>query len=102
MTPSSFFWPSPLPLASPPGVAPGVGPTQFGDNKYTYREFSATPEKYNQYLIKTDHQLTPKHRLTLSYFLYDYSVKSNPGGLTTKWEHARQAAPAESARQTLG
>lgn len=71
------------------GVKPGAGPRSFGDNQYTYREYAPTPEKYNEYLIKTDHQITPNHRLTLSYFLYDYSIKINPGGLTpTNWSYS--------------
>jgi Carboxypeptidase regulatory-like domain len=80
------------------GVKPGVGAGQFGDNQYTYREFAPTPEQYNQYLIKTDHQLTSNHRLTLSYFLYDYSIKSNPGGLTpTHWSYSSYATKQHNA-----
>jgi outer membrane receptor protein involved in Fe transport len=79
------------------GVQPGVNATAFGDNKYTYREFSPTPEQYNEYLIKTEHQLTPKHRLTLSYFLYNYSIKSNPGGLTTKWTYSLYKTQQDNA-----
>jgi outer membrane receptor protein involved in Fe transport len=80
------------------GVKPGVGAGQFGDNQYTYREFAPTPEQYNQYLIKTDHQLTTNHRLTLSYFLYDYSIKSNPGGLSpTHWSFSNYATKQHDA-----
>jgi Carboxypeptidase regulatory-like domain len=80
------------------GVKPGVGAGQFGDNQYTYREFAPTPETYNQYLIKTDHQLTTNHRLTLSYFLYDYSIRSNPGGLSpTHWSYSNYATKQHNA-----
>ncbi len=80
------------------GVKPGVGAGQFGDNQYTYREYDPTPEQYNQYLIKTDHQLTANHRLTLSYFLYDYSIRSNPGGLTpTQWSYSNYATKQQNA-----
>jgi len=80
------------------GVKPGVGAGQFGDNQYTYREFAPIPEQYNQYLIKTDHQLTTNHRLTLSYFLYDYSIRSNPGGLTpTHWSYSNYATKQQNA-----
>jgi len=80
------------------GVKPGVGAGQFGDNQYTYREYDPTPEQYNQYLIKTDHQLTANHRLTLSYFLYDYSIRSNPGGLTpSQWSYSDYATKQTNA-----
>jgi hypothetical protein len=79
------------------GVVAGAGPRAAGDSKYTYRELSPTPEMYNQYLIKTDHQLTPAHRLTLSYFLYDYSIKSNPGGLTPQWSYSLYATKQHNA-----
>ncbi len=80
------------------GVKPGVGATAFGDNKYTYREYDPTPEQYNQYLIKTDLQLTNNHRLTLSYFLYDYSIRSNPGGLTPQqWSYSDYATKQHNA-----
>ena len=80
------------------GVKPGVGATAFGDNQYTYREYDPTPETYNQYLIKTDHQLTPSHRLTLSYFLYDYSIRSNPGGLApSNWSYSDYATRQQNA-----
>jgi outer membrane receptor protein involved in Fe transport len=83
------------------GVKPGVGAGQFGDNQYTYREFAPTPETYNQYLIKTDHQLTANHRLTLSYFLYDYSITSNPGGLSpTHWSHSDYATKQQNANMS--
>ena len=75
------------------GVKPGVGAGQFGDNQYTYREYDPVPETYNQYLIKTDHQLTAKHRLTLSYFLYDYSIRSNPGQSSTTSSNTGSLTP---------
>jgi outer membrane receptor protein involved in Fe transport len=75
------------------GVKPGVGAGAFGDNQYTYREYDPIPEKYNQYLIKTDHQVTQNHRLTLSYFLYDYSIRSNPGQTTTTGANTASLTP---------
>ena len=80
------------------GVKAGVGAGQKGDNQYTYREYFATPEQYDQYLIKTEHQLTPAHRLTLSYFLYDYSIRSIPGGLTpSNWSYSLYATKQQNA-----
>jgi outer membrane receptor protein involved in Fe transport len=80
------------------GVKPGVGAGQFGDNQYTYREYDPLPEIYNQYLGKTEHQLTPAHRLTLSYFLYNYSIRSNPGGLSpTHWSYSEYATKQQNA-----
>jgi len=51
---------------------PAQQPAQFGDTRYTYRTRSPLPEQNEEYLIKTDHQITPSHRLTLSYFLLNY------------------------------
>lgn len=80
------------------GVKPGVGAGQIGDNQYTYREYDAVPEVYNEYLIKTDHQLTPRHRLTLSYFLYQHSIKVIPGGLTpAHWSYNNYANKQQNA-----
>jgi hypothetical protein len=80
------------------GVKPGVGAGQFGDNQYTYREYDPTPEQYNQYLGKLDHQATANHRITLSYFLYDYSIRSNPGGLTpSHWSYSDYATTQQNA-----
>ena len=56
-----------------------------GDTQYTYRTRSRLPEQNEEYLIKTDHQLTPAHRLTLSYFLLNYQVTVNLGGFTQAW-----------------
>jgi hypothetical protein len=79
------------------GIKPGVGPRAAGDSKYTYRELSPTPEQYDQYLIKTDHQLGPAHRLTLDYFLYNYSIKSNPGGLSPQWTYSNYKTQQDNA-----
>ena len=79
------------------GIAPGVGAGAFGDTKYTYREYSPTPESYNQYLVKTDSQLSATHRLTLSYFLYDYKIKVNPGGLSPRWTYSNYATTQQNA-----
>jgi outer membrane receptor protein involved in Fe transport len=79
-------------------VKPGVGAGEFGDNQYTYREYDPTPEQYDEYLIKLDHQATANHRVTLSYFLYDYSIRSNPGGLTpSQWSYSDYATKQDNA-----
>ncbi|HUV70686.1 MAG TPA: TonB-dependent receptor [Terracidiphilus sp.] len=72
-------------------------PSVFGDNAYTYREYAPLPETYNQYLIKTDHQLTANHRLTLAYFLYDYSIRSVATTLTQKWSYSNYATKQQNA-----
>jgi outer membrane receptor protein involved in Fe transport len=77
------------------GVKPGVGASAFGDNKYTYREYDPIPEMYNQYLIKTDSQVSANHRITLSYFLYDYSIRSNPGQTSTTASNTASLTPSQ-------
>lgn len=72
-------------------------PSNFGDTPYTHREYASTPETYNEYLIKTDHQLTPTHRLTLSYFLYDYSNRDVPSTLTQKWSYSNYKTKQQNA-----
>ncbi len=72
-------------------------PTAFGDTQYTHREYAPTPETYNEYLIKTDHQLTAAHRLTLSYFLYDYVNRQVPTTLTQKWSYSNYATKQHNA-----
>ena len=72
-------------------------PTAFGDTKYTHREYDAAPQTNNEFLIKTDHQLTPSHRVTLSYFRYNSSVASLPGGLTSSWTYSNYAATQQNA-----
>jgi hypothetical protein len=68
-----------------------------GDTIYTHREYDPAPQSNDEYLIKTDHQLTPSHRLTLSYFLYKSSVASLPGGLTSGWTYSDYAATQQNA-----
>jgi len=60
-------------------------PAATGDTRYTYRSLFSTPEQNEEYLIKTDHNLTQSHRLTLSYFLLNYQNVVNPGGLSPIW-----------------
>lgn len=72
-------------------------PSAFGDTPYTHREYAPTPETYNEYLIKTDHQVTQNHRLTLNYFLYDYSIRSVPSTLTQKWSYSNYATKQQNA-----
>ena len=72
-------------------------PSAFGDTPYTHREYAPTPEAYNEYLIKTDHQLTAAHRLTLSYFLYKYSNRQVPTTLTQKWSYSNYKTAQQDA-----
>ncbi len=60
-------------------------PAQIGDTRYTYRTRSPLPEQNEEYLIKSDHQITQAHRITLSYFLLNYQVVANLGGFTQAW-----------------
>jgi len=69
----------------------GQQPAQFGDTRYTYRTRSPLPEQNEEYLIKTDHQITPSHRLTLSYFLLNYKVRVVPTTFTQVWSYSNYA-----------
>lgn len=64
---------------------PARQPAQQGDTIYTYRSLFATPEQNEEYLIKTDHNLTQSQRLTFSYFLLNYQNVVNPGGISPIW-----------------
>src|SRR5260370_29758316 len=66
-------------------------PFRTGDTPYTYLVLESTPEQNEQYLINTDHQITSKHPLTLSYFLLDYSVRINLAGFTQLWSYSNYA-----------
>jgi len=79
-----------LSLNGQPGVI-------VGDTQYTHREYDPAPQSNNEYLIKTDHQLTPSHRVTLSYFRYGSSTTIVPGGLTSSWTHSNYAATQQNA-----
>ena len=72
-------------------------PFRTGDTPYTYRVLESTPEQNEEYLIKTDHQITPSHRLTLSYFLLNYSILQNLGGFTQAWSHSNYANKQQNA-----
>jgi outer membrane receptor protein involved in Fe transport len=72
-------------------------PFQTGDTPYTYRVRESTPEQNEEYLIKTDHQITPAHRLTLSYFLLNYSIRTNLGGFTQAWSYSNYANKQQNA-----
>ncbi|AFL87528.1 hypothetical protein Terro_1218 [Terriglobus roseus DSM 18391] len=76
---------------------PTQQPAQFGDTRYTYRTRSPLPEQNNEYLIKTDHQLAAKHRLTLSYFMLDYKVRSVPTTFTQAWSYSDYANKQQNA-----
>jgi outer membrane receptor protein involved in Fe transport len=72
-------------------------PFQTGDTPYTYRVRESTPEQNEEYLIKTDHQITPAHRLTLSYFLLNYSIRTNLAGFTQAWSYSNYANKQQNA-----
>jgi hypothetical protein len=68
-----------------------------GDTVYTHKERAPTPESNREYLIKTDHQLTQNHRVTLSYFLFNYSNRIVPSTLTQKWSYSNYVARQQNA-----
>jgi outer membrane receptor protein involved in Fe transport len=72
-------------------------PFQTGDTVYTYRVRESTPEQNEEYLLKTDHQITSAHRLTLSYFLLNYSIRTNLGGFTQAWSYSNYANKQQNA-----
>jgi outer membrane receptor protein involved in Fe transport len=72
-------------------------PFRTGDTPYTYRVLESTPEQNEEYLIKTDHQITAAHRLTLSYFLLNYSIRQNLGGFTQAWSYSNYANKQQNA-----
>ncbi len=76
---------------------PAQQPAQFGDTRYTYRTRSPLPEQNEEYLIKTDHQLTASHRLTFSYFLLNYSVRNVPTTFTQAWSYSNYANKQQNA-----
>ena len=49
------------------------------------------------YLVKTDHQVTHSHRITLCYFLHDYSIRSIPSTLTQKRSYSNYATKQQNA-----
>ena len=76
---------------------PAQQPFQTGDTKYTYRTRSPLPEQNEEYLIKSDHQITPAHRVTLSYFLLNYQVVVNLGGFTQNWTSSHYVNKQQNA-----
>ncbi|WP_242617760.1 TonB-dependent receptor [Edaphobacter modestus] len=83
-------------------VLPAQQPARTGDTRYTYRTRGALPEQNEEYLIKTDHQLTQSHRLTFSYFLLNYKVRINPVSpstnmLTQLWSYSNYANKQQNA-----
>lgn len=76
---------------------PARQPARIGDTPYTYRTRSALPEQNEEYLIKTDHQVTSAHRVTLSYFLLNYKVRVNLGGFTQQWSSSEYANKQQNA-----
>jgi outer membrane receptor protein involved in Fe transport len=83
-------------------ILPAQQPAHQGDTRYTYRTRGPVPEQNEEYLIKTDHQLTQSHRLTLSYFLLNYKVRINPVSpstnmLTQLWSYSNYANKQQNA-----
>jgi outer membrane receptor protein involved in Fe transport len=83
-------------------ILPAQQPAHTGDTRYTYRTRGPVPEQNEEYLIKTDHQLTQAHRLTLSYFLLNYKVRINPVSpstnmLTQLWSYSNYANKQQNA-----
>src|SRR5262249_7118732 len=76
---------------------PAEQPKQSGDIKYTYRTLSPTPQSNNEYLAKTEHQLGPNHRLTLSYFTIKTNQLVDLGGFTQAWSYSNYAARQQNA-----
>lgn len=76
---------------------PARQPAQFGDTQYTYRTRSALPEQNEEYLAKSDHQIASNHRLSLSYFLLNYKVRVNLGGLAQVWSSSEYANIQQNA-----
>jgi outer membrane receptor protein involved in Fe transport len=81
---------------------PAQQPARTGDTRYTYRTRGPLPEQNEEYLIKTDHQVTQSHRLTLSYFLLNYKVRINPVSpstnmLTQLWSYSEYANKQQNA-----
>ena len=70
---------------------------QVGDTPYTHKERAPVPESSREYLIKTDHQINAAHRLTLSYFLSNYSNRVVPSTLTQKWSYSNYVARQQNA-----
>lgn len=79
---------------------PARQPSQIGDTRYTYRTRSVLPEQNEEYLFKTDHQLTPSHRLTFSYFLLNYKVRSVPNTFTQAWSYSDYANKQQNANMS--
>jgi hypothetical protein len=83
-------------------ILPAQQPAHTGDTRYTYRTRGPVPEQNEEYLIKTDHQLTQAHRLTLSYFMLNYKVRINPlspstNMLTQLWSYSNYANKQQNA-----
>jgi outer membrane receptor protein involved in Fe transport len=62
------------------GLIPTPNPSQSSDTIYTRRDFSPFRQKTNEQLYKGDYQMTPKQRLTLSYFHLTGDYVQNPSG----------------------
>ena len=76
---------------------PAQQPNISTDNKYIYRTRSATPQSNEEYLIKTSHQLTQSHLLTLSYFLLNYKIRQDLGGFLQTWSYSNYANKQQNA-----
>ena len=68
-------------------AVPLPNPTQATDTPYTHRETAPVPENNSEYFGKTEH-IRGKHRITLSFFLYNHDIRSVPTTLTQNWSYA--------------
>jgi hypothetical protein len=70
------------------GLIPTPNPSQPGDSIYTRRDLDPFSQKTNEQLYKTDYQMTPKQRLTFSYFHETGDYVQNPSGNNIlNWEN---------------
>jgi hypothetical protein len=78
-------------------ILPARQPNLPTDTNYVYRTRSPVPEQNEEYLGKTDHQITPSHRLSLSYFLLNYKVRQDLGQFTQAWSYSDYANKQQNA-----
>jgi outer membrane receptor protein involved in Fe transport len=72
-------------------------PGASGDTIYTHHEWDPAPQNNDEFLIKTDHQVTPSHRVTLSYFRFNSATTINQGGLTSAWTYSNYQSAQQNA-----
>lgn len=76
---------------------PDRQPNVATDTRYTYRNRTPRRESNEEYLLKTDHQLTGAHRLTLSYFLINVTQEQDLGGFLKAWSYSNYANKQQNA-----